>query len=101
MEKNGYADERLEDALRSPASEGKHTPRGNEQLLQSWSIHEQKRLVRKVDVRLIPMCGVMYCVSLLDRTNLSNAVIAGMGEELRLANIDGVDRYVLTFLARP
>lgn len=101
MEKNGYADERLEDALRSPGSEGKHTPRGNEQLLQSWSIHEQKMLVRKVDVRLIPMCGVMYCVSLLDRTNLSNAVIAGMGEELRLANIDGVDRYVSTFLARP
>lgn len=46
------------------------------------------------------MCGVMYCVSLLDRTNLSNAVIAGMGKELMLANIGGVDRYVLKSLPK-
>ncbi|KAL1581892.1 hypothetical protein WHR41_09336 [Cladosporium halotolerans] len=98
MEKNGYADKRLENASWSPPSQSRHTPGGDEQLLQSWSNHEQRKLIRRVDARLIPMCGVMYCVSLLDRTNLSNAVIAGMGEELMLANIDGVDRYSIVTL---
>ena len=46
-------------------------------ILSSWPVEDQRRIMRKVDYRLIPICGVMYCVSLLDRTNLSNAAIAG------------------------
>ena len=42
-----------------------------------WPLDEQKKIMRRVDYRLIPICGFMYCVSLLDRTNLSNAAIAG------------------------
>jgi len=55
------------------------TPPGSESggMLSAWSADEQRRIMRKVDYRLIPVCGVMYCVSLLDRTNLSNATIAG------------------------
>lgn len=48
-----------------------------DEVLSMWSAAEQRRILRKVDYRLIPMCGLMYCVSLLDRTNLSNASIAG------------------------
>ncbi|CAL3966783.1 hypothetical protein PZA11_003270 [Diplocarpon coronariae] len=64
-----------------------------------WSQEEQRRILRKVDVRLIPICGLMYCISLLDRTNLSNAAIAGMNVELKIAKVNGVDRYsVITLI---
>jgi len=45
---------------------------------------DQKRLMRKIDLRLVPLLGSCYCISLLDRTNLSAANIAGMSRELRL-----------------
>ncbi|TXT05348.1 uncharacterized protein COLE_06668 [Cutaneotrichosporon oleaginosum] len=32
-----------------------------------------KRIIRKVDLRLIPILSAMYCISLIDRTNLSLA----------------------------
>lgn len=77
-----------------PESPDNWSKEDNERILEGWSHHEQKKLIRRVDFRLIPICGLLYCVSLLDRTNLSNAVIAGMGEELVLTNVNGVDRYV-------
>ena len=94
MEKNASPDAHLEAAPRSPSSDGKRTPTNDGQILESWSLYEQKKLMRRVDLRLVPICGIMYCVSLLDRTNLSNATIAGMGEELSLVKVNGVDRYV-------
>jgi hypothetical protein len=32
-----------------------------------------KKLMRKIDIRLIPILSAMYCISLIDRTNLSLA----------------------------
>lgn len=32
-----------------------------------------KRVMRKVDFRLIPVLSALYCISLIDRTNLSQA----------------------------
>jgi hypothetical protein len=52
-------------------------PVGYDPIIDRYSEAEVKKIVRKVDLRLIPLCGLMYCVSLLDRTNLSNASIAG------------------------
>lgn len=51
---------------------------------------EQKRIIQRIDRRLVTTVGFMYCVSLMDRTNLGAAVIAGMGKELMLIG----DRYV-------
>lgn len=51
---------------------------------------EQRRITRQVDRRLVLTVGAMYCVSLMDRTNLGAANIAGMGKELVLIG----DRYV-------
>lgn len=53
------------------------SPTSYDPILDRYSDADIKRVVRKVDLRLIPLCGLMYCVSLLDRTNLSNAAIAG------------------------
>lgn len=45
---------------------------------------EQRKIIHRIDRRLLITCGVMYCVSLMDRTNLSAAAIAGMVVELEL-----------------
>ncbi|PVI04520.1 phthalate transporter-like protein [Periconia macrospinosa] len=45
---------------------------------------EEKRLMRKVDWRLLPILGAMYSIALIDRTNISNARVAGMGKDLTL-----------------
>ncbi|KAF7325055.1 hypothetical protein MKEN_00548100 [Mycena kentingensis (nom. inval.)] len=46
--------------------------------------HEQAKIVRRVDLRLVTLVGLLYCVSLMDRSNLSAANIAGMNVELKL-----------------
>lgn len=38
---------------------------------------EQKRIIRRIDLRLVTMTGLAYCISLMDRTNLSMAAVAG------------------------
>ena len=52
-------------------------PASYDPIIDRYTDDEVRKIVRKVDLRLIPLCGLMYCVSLLDRTNLSNAAIAG------------------------
>lgn len=49
-----------------------------------YSPAEQSKIIHKVDRRLISTCGILYCISLMDRTNLSAAALAGMTAELRL-----------------
>ncbi|KAK4124656.1 general substrate transporter [Parathielavia appendiculata] len=49
-----------------------------------FSPEEQKRIKRQIDRRLVLTVGAMYCVSLMDRTNLGAANIAGMGVDLKL-----------------
>ncbi|EXJ68458.1 uncharacterized protein A1O5_08250 [Cladophialophora psammophila CBS 110553] len=45
---------------------------------------EVQRILRKVDYRLIPLLGVLYLLAYLDRSNIGNAKIAGMYEDLDL-----------------
>lgn len=49
----------------------------NEQIINSFSPDEQKKLTRRIDIRLVVTLGCLYCVSLLDRTNLGAASVAG------------------------
>ncbi|KAM5341782.1 hypothetical protein ACJ41O_014813 [Fusarium nematophilum] len=45
---------------------------------------EEKRLVRKIDMYILPMMWIMYLLSYMDRTNIGNAKIAGMDKDLNL-----------------
>lgn len=45
---------------------------------------EVKRIMRKIDIRLLPCLAVIYAFALIDRVNLPNARIAGMDEDLQL-----------------
>ncbi|KIX10367.1 uncharacterized protein Z518_01449 [Rhinocladiella mackenziei CBS 650.93] len=52
---------------------------------QDWSNAEERALVKKLDWRVFPMLCIVFGLSLLDRTNISAAYIAGMAEDLELA----------------
>ncbi|KAI8956620.1 MFS general substrate transporter [Daldinia sp. FL1419] len=45
---------------------------------------EGKKIIWRIDRRLVTLVGVLYCISLMDRTNLSAAAVAGMNDELGL-----------------
>ncbi|BCS20356.1 uncharacterized protein APUU_20788A [Aspergillus puulaauensis] len=45
---------------------------------------EEKKLVRKIDLYLLPCIWIMYLLSYMDRTNVGNAKVAGMEQELEL-----------------
>ena len=45
---------------------------------------EGRKIIHRIDRRLVTTCGFMYCISLMDRTNLPFAAIAGMTKELEL-----------------
>jgi len=46
---------------------------------------ETRRIIRKIDLRLLPTLAVIYAFALIDRVNLPNARIAGMDEDLGLS----------------
>lgn len=56
--------------------------------------YEQK-IIRKVDIRLLPVLAAIYSVALVDRTNMASAAIAGMMADLKL-NIG--NRYSIALL---
>ncbi|KAK1656710.1 major facilitator superfamily domain-containing protein [Colletotrichum godetiae] len=47
---------------------------------------EEKRLVRKADMVLLPLLWWMYILAYLDRGNIANANAAGLSEDLGLSN---------------
>ncbi|KAK5135980.1 hypothetical protein LTR08_004234 [Meristemomyces frigidus] len=56
----------------------------NDARINFFTPAQQKKIIRRIDVRLVLTLGCMYCVSLMDRTNLGIAVVAGMGVDLKL-----------------
>ncbi|KAK5081065.1 hypothetical protein LTR70_009327 [Exophiala xenobiotica] len=52
---------------------------------QDWTPEEERKLVWKIDLRVFPMLCVVFGLSLLDRTNISAAYIAGLAVDLELA----------------
>jgi len=56
----------------------------NDARIHAFTPEEQKKIIRRIDVRLVLTLGFLYCVSLMDRTNLGIAVVAGMGVDLKL-----------------
>lgn len=45
---------------------------------------DERKLLRKMDLRLMPMLTLLYLFSFLDRGNIGNARIEGMEEDLHL-----------------
>jgi len=45
--------------------------------IQEYTPEEQKKIMRRVDRRLVTILGLLYMCSLMDRTNVGIAKIAG------------------------
>lgn len=56
-----------------------------------YTREEQRKIIHRLDWRLISIAGIIYMNSLMDRSNLPNAAIAGMNDDLEM---DVGDRYV-------
>lgn len=41
----------------------------NDARIDALTPEEQKKVIRRIDIRLVLTLGFMYCVSLMDRTN--------------------------------
>lgn len=79
-----YKDEKILDTERLERVDSDDSEAINNAHIDAFTPAEQKAIMRKIDLRLVPTLGFMYCVSLMDRTNLGIAVVAGMGTDLVL-----------------
>ena len=59
--------------------------------LYARQIYIFSEIIHRIDLRLITVAGIIYMNSLMDRSNLPNAGIAGMRVDL---NMEGGSRYV-------
>jgi sugar phosphate permease len=48
----------------------------------------EKKLVRKYDIRVVPLLFLLYVLAYLDRINIGNAKIEGMPKELKMKGND-------------
>lgn len=94
MEKTGMEKYDHEDHVRPTSTHSE-----DEAILAEWSHEEIQKVKHRIDRRLVTTVGFMYCISLMDRTNLSAAAIAGMQAELKLTVLMGeVSRYSVVTL---
>lgn len=49
-----------------------------------YSAKELHGILRRIDLRVVPALGLMFGISLMDRSNISAAIIAGMEKDLHL-----------------
>ncbi|KAI0903394.1 retrograde regulation protein 2 [Ustulina deusta] len=68
-----------------PEKEGGEYRAGlDETNLPTYRDAKTRRILRKVDYRLIPMLTLLYVLAFLDRGNIGNAKVAGMNKDLGL-----------------
>ncbi|KAJ7675802.1 major facilitator superfamily domain-containing protein [Mycena polygramma] len=53
--------------------------------LDQFDSPEDKKLVRKIDLRLIPILTLLYLLSFLDRTNVGNSKLLGLTTDLHVS----------------
>jgi hypothetical protein len=53
--------------------------------LESFAHLDEKKILRKMDLHLIPMLSLLYLLSFLDRGNIGNAKIEGLQETLNMS----------------
>ncbi|KAI3343772.1 major facilitator superfamily domain-containing protein [Ustulina deusta] len=70
-------------------------PSRSDEAAAEYTEREAKNIIRRIDRRLLVTIAFMYCVSLIDRTNVSFAAIAGLAEDLVLTG----NRYSIVTLA--
>ncbi|KAI0115890.1 major facilitator superfamily domain-containing protein [Nemania sp. FL0031] len=83
-DKSAYAVDQVEEARTAVSDD-----------VDEYTDREAKKIIHRIDRRLLVTIGFMYCVSLIDRTNVSFAAIAGLANDLVLTG----NRYSIVTLA--
>lgn len=74
--------EKIEDGLPSGSSlDGRS-------YVEAYPDVDEKKLVRKLDLHLIPGVTILYLLSFLDRANVGNAKLEGLTRDLRMSEAD-------------
>ncbi|KZV88024.1 MFS general substrate transporter [Exidia glandulosa HHB12029] len=74
----------MREEIASPAELGEYVP----------GSPEERALLRKIDLRVFPAVWIMYLMNYLDRSNIGNARVAGMEDDLSLTD----NRYSIALL---
>lgn len=78
-----YADKQFEDS--SDMSPFKDS--SSEENAVEWDDAATKKLIRKIDWRLIPFLALLYLLSFLDRTNIGNARLDTLEKDLHMKGL--------------
>ncbi|KAH0836259.1 hypothetical protein AYO21_10219 [Fonsecaea monophora] len=98
------------DDARSPSENEKHVESGvpvdviavpdpDEGLSEEERKRIDRKLLWKLDIQLIPWLCLLYLISFLDRTNIGNAKIDGLQEDLDLTNNEYNDTLTIFFIS--
>ena len=75
-------------ALGSPTSSDEQLPQvGYDEKVtvkEMYSGVNESALIRKIDLRVVPVVCLIYVFAFLDRVNIANAAVYGMGQDLGL-----------------
>lgn len=67
---------------------------------EDMSLKEKEaRLLRKLDLRVVPIITIMYTCAFLDRINIGNAVIFGLEKDLKMTGNDYSNALSIFFVA--
>lgn len=69
----------------------------------AYRAHMTRTVLFKVDTRVLPILALLFLCSFLDRTNVGNAKILGLAEDLNMTNLQynqGLAVYYATYIAR-
>ncbi|KAI4719855.1 MFS general substrate transporter [Aureobasidium sp. EXF-10727] len=64
--------------------QNEHISAADAEFLAGFSDEQRKRVLRKVDWRLVPMLLILYLISFIDRANIGNAKIEGLVKDLHM-----------------
>lgn len=65
--------------------------------------HMTRTILFKTDTRVLPILSMLFLCSFLDRTNVGNAKIIGLAEDLKISNLQynqGLAVFYATYIAR-
>lgn len=69
----------------------------------AYRAHMTRTVLFKVDTRVLPILALLFLCSFLDRTNVGNAKILGLAEDLNMTNLQynqGLAVFYATYIAR-
>ncbi|KAL3425316.1 major facilitator superfamily transporter [Phlyctema vagabunda] len=75
-----------DEGLKSTPRAGAELPESIRHMSETEILALRKRLVRKIDFRLMPMLILLFLLNILDRNNFTNARLGGLEEDIGLTD---------------